>query len=33
MHDRQYRLAIAWQNVADNQPPHASFALTEPPPR
>jgi rhamnogalacturonan endolyase len=31
MHDRQYRLAIAWQNVAYNQPPHASFALTEPP--
>ena len=23
--DRQYRLAIAWQNVAYNQPPHPSF--------
>ncbi|WP_456151343.1 rhamnogalacturonan lyase family protein, partial [Bacteroides intestinalis] len=23
--DRQYRLAIAWQNVAYNQPPHTSF--------
>jgi len=33
MHDRQYRLAIAWQNVGYNQPPHPSFALTEPPPR
>jgi rhamnogalacturonan endolyase len=22
MHDRQYREAIAWQNVAYNQPPH-----------
>ncbi len=27
MHDRQYRLAIAWQNVAYNQPPHPSFFL------
>ena len=25
MNDRQYRLAIAWQNVAYNQPPHTSF--------
>lgn len=25
MNDRQYRLAIAWQNVACNQPPHPSF--------
>ena len=25
MNDRQYRLAIAWQNVAYNQPPHPSF--------
>lgn len=25
MCDRQYRLAVAWQNVAYNQPPHASF--------
>jgi rhamnogalacturonan endolyase len=29
MHDRQYRLAIAWQNVAYNQPPHLSFAPKE----
>lgn len=27
MHDRQYRLAIAWQNVAYNQPPHPSFYI------
>ncbi|MBN2012025.1 T9SS type A sorting domain-containing protein [candidate division KSB1 bacterium] len=27
MHDRQYRLAIAWQNVAYNQPPHTSFFI------
>lgn len=27
MHDRQYRLAIAWQNVGYNQPPHPSFYL------
>lgn len=27
MHDRQYRLGIAWQNVAYNQPPHPSFYL------
>lgn len=36
MHDRQYRLAIAWQNVGYNQPPHPSFYLGEgmkPPPR
>ncbi len=25
MHDRQYRVAIAWQNTAYNQPPHPSF--------
>ncbi|MGK9477823.1 rhamnogalacturonan lyase family protein [Melioribacter sp. OK-6-Me] len=25
MQDRQYRLAIAWQNVGYNQPPHPSF--------
>ena len=29
MHDPQYRLAIAWQNVAYNQPPHPSFFLGE----
>ena len=27
MQDPQYRTAIAWQNVAYNQPPHPSFAL------
>jgi rhamnogalacturonan endolyase len=27
MHDRQYRLAIAWQNVGYNQPPHPSYFL------
>lgn len=25
MHDTQYRCAVAWQNVAYNQPPHPSF--------
>ena len=25
MHDPQYRLGIAWQNVAYNQPPHVSL--------
>lgn len=29
MHDPQYRLAIAWQNTAYNQPPHPSFYLDE----
>ena len=28
MHDRQYRLSIAWQNVGYNQPPHPSFTFT-----
>jgi rhamnogalacturonan endolyase len=27
MHDRQYRIAIAWQNVGYNQPPHPQFFL------
>jgi rhamnogalacturonan endolyase len=27
MHDPQYRLAIAWQNVAYNQPPHPGYQL------
>ena len=27
MHDPQYRLSVAWQNVAYNQPPHPSFFL------
>lgn len=25
MHDSQYRMAIAWQNVGYNQPPHTSY--------
>ena len=29
MHDPQYRLAVAWQNVACNQPPHPGFFLGE----
>jgi len=29
MQDPQYRLAIAWQNVAYNQPPHPGFYLDE----
>lgn len=36
MHDPQYRLAIAWQNSAYNQPPHPGFYIgtdmTAPPP-
>ncbi len=35
MHDPQYRVAVAWQNVGYNQPPHPSFFLgdgmTDPP--
>ena len=27
MHNPQYRLSIAWQNVAYNQPPHTSYYL------
>lgn len=27
MHDSQYRTAIAWQNVAYNQPPHQSYYI------
>lgn len=27
MHDPQYRLSVAWQNIAYNQPPHTSFYL------
>ena len=27
MHDCQYRLAIAWQNVGYNQPPHTSYYI------
>ncbi len=29
MHDPQYRLAVAWQNVGYNQPPHPGFHLGE----
>ena len=29
MHDPQYRLSIAWQNVGYNQPPHTSFYIGE----
>jgi|GEM_PF-1457899 len=31
MHEPQYRLAISWQNVAYNQPPHPSFYLGDGP--
>jgi hypothetical protein len=27
VHDTQYRVALAWQNTAYNQPPHPSFAI------
>lgn len=27
MHDPQYRLSVAWQNVAYNQPPHTGFYM------
>ncbi|WP_129839226.1 rhamnogalacturonan lyase [Streptomyces sp. RFCAC02] len=27
MHDPQYRLGVAWQNVAYNQPPHPSYFI------
>jgi hypothetical protein len=30
MHDRTYRLAVAWQNVGYNQPPHPGFFLGPP---
>ncbi|MBT5708534.1 MAG: hypothetical protein HOI66_19630 [Verrucomicrobia bacterium] len=29
LHDPQYRLGIAWQNVVYNKPPHPSFFLGE----
>ncbi|MEH7120307.1 SGNH/GDSL hydrolase family protein [Neobacillus vireti] len=29
MHDPQYRLSVAWQNIGYNQPPHASFYIGE----
>ncbi len=27
LHDPQYRVALAWQNTAYNQPPHPSFYI------
>ncbi len=30
LHDRQYRLALVWQNVVYNKPPHPSFFLGHP---
>ena len=36
MHDPQYRLSIAWQNVGYNQPPHPGYSIgpgMKPPPR
>jgi hypothetical protein len=27
MHNPQYRVAVAWQNTAYNQPPHPSFFI------
>jgi rhamnogalacturonan endolyase len=29
MHDPQYRMSIAWQNVSYNQPPHVGFYVGE----
>ncbi|MFD2067862.1 RICIN domain-containing protein [Pontibacter silvestris] len=29
MHDPQYRVSVAWQNVSYNQPPHTSFYVGE----
>jgi len=29
MHDPVYRLSVAWQNVAYNQPPHPGFSLVD----
>lgn len=29
MHDHNYRLAVAWQNVGYNQPPHLSYYLPD----
>lgn len=31
MHDRVYRLGVAWQNVGYNQPPHLGYSLETPP--
>ncbi|WP_343047853.1 hypothetical protein [Cellulomonas humilata] len=30
LHDQTYRVAIAWQNTAYNQPPHTGFFLGSP---
>ena len=29
MHDPMYRVAVSWQNVEYNQPPHPSFHIGE----
>ena len=29
MHDHTYRMAVAWQNVAYNQPPHLGYYLPD----
>ncbi len=29
MHDPQYRVAVAWQNTAYNQPPHPGFFFSQ----
>ena len=29
MHDPVYRLGVAWQNTAYNQPPHTGFYIGE----
>ena len=29
MHDHTYRMAVAWQNTAYNQPPHLGFYLPD----
>ncbi|GAB3186090.1 hypothetical protein FHX75_1687 [Micromonospora palomenae] len=27
MHDPQYRVSVAWQNTAYNQPPHTGYFI------
>lgn len=29
MHDHVYRMSVAWQNVAYNQPPHLGYYLPD----
>ena len=29
MHDHMYRMGVAWQNVAYNQPPHLGYYLPD----